>query len=84
MSTPVVIRGTLRPDGQLELAEKVALPPGPVQVTVQPVKMTVLEFVRQMEIEREGTGYVPRTREEIDADLNAMRDEWEEHQLALE
>ena len=26
----------------------------------------------------------PRSTEEIDAELNAMRDEWEEHQLALE
>jgi hypothetical protein len=31
----VVVEGRLRPDGTLELDDKVALPPGPVRVTVE-------------------------------------------------
>jgi hypothetical protein len=33
----VVVEGTVQPNGTLEVTEKVDLPPGRVQVTVQPV-----------------------------------------------
>ena len=39
MIAPVVVSGLVLPDGRLELCEIVYLPPGPVQVTVQPVPM---------------------------------------------
>jgi hypothetical protein len=38
MSTgPIVIEGTVKPDGTLEVAGKVSLPPGPVLVTIVPL-----------------------------------------------
>ena len=36
----VIVQGTLRPDGTLELDEKPPLTPGRVQVTLQPVTLT--------------------------------------------
>ena len=36
-SAPVVVRGTLQPDGSLRLDEAPDLPPGPVVVTLQAV-----------------------------------------------
>jgi hypothetical protein len=89
----VVLRSTLRPDGTLELAEPVGLPPGPVEVTVKPAPAAAparapagdwWQVLQQIRADREARGFVWRTGEEIDADLNAMRDEWEEHQHALE
>lgn len=35
-ATEIVVGGTLRPDGTLELDEKLALPPGRVTVTLRP------------------------------------------------
>ena len=37
MSSAVVIQGVVKPDGTLELQEKVNMPPGRVQVTVSPL-----------------------------------------------
>jgi hypothetical protein len=84
-ATPIIVRGVVKDDGTLELAEKVNLPPGPVQVTVQPAPVD--EFLARMEKIRAdlaASGYVPRTREQIDAEINEMRDEWEEQQLERE
>ncbi len=36
-ATAVVVEGRVQPDGSLELTQKVSLPAGPVQVTIQPV-----------------------------------------------
>lgn len=88
--TQVVVNGTLKADGTLELDEKPNLPPGPVEVVVQakapPASeqedlMTVLERIWQGQKER---GHVPRTREEIDADIDALRDEWEQRLAKLD
>jgi hypothetical protein len=84
-STPIVLKGVVKEDGTLELSEKVNLPPGPVQVTVQAAPVD--DFLARMEKIRadlQASGYVPRSKEEIDAELREMRDEWEEHQLELE
>jgi Skp family chaperone for outer membrane proteins len=89
MSSQVVVHGRLRPDGTLELDERVNLPPGEVQVTIQPVaeemgKENFAAFLQQVRAEQETYGFVPRTREQIDAELQAMRDEAEEEMRALE
>jgi len=34
-AAPVILQGVVKPDGTLELTEKVNLPPGPVLVSVQ-------------------------------------------------
>src|SRR4051812_35237245 len=82
--TSLVMKGTVKPDGTLELEGTTSLPPGPVRValtvTAEPETQredtwTVLERIWK---ENAARGAKPRTREEIDADLNALRDELEE------
>jgi hypothetical protein len=90
-STPVIVHGIVRPDGSLELNQPVALPPGEVEVTVQPVaapqqpkKKDVLAVLERIWAEREAMGLRGRSKEQIDADIQAMRDEWDERQAELE
>jgi hypothetical protein len=82
--------GTVRPDGTLELDGKTSLPPGRVQVTLSIVPeassakedtWTVLERIWK---ENEVLGLKPRTAEEIDAYINGLRDELEEHAIQIE
>jgi hypothetical protein len=84
-----VVSGTLRPDGTLELAEALHLPPGQVRVTVEALApaappsrdiMQVLDRIHKAQRER---GFVGRSKEEIDADVNALRDEWEDRMESL-
>ncbi len=89
MSTEaVVLRGTLRPDGSLELDGKVPLPSGPVEVTVRPLAPTRGEdlpsLLARIRAEQQAAGHVPRTREQIDEEVRRLRDEWDEHQAAVE
>ena len=87
MATPVVeIQGTLQADGTLVLDEKPNLPPGRVRVTVQPseVQGDVIDVLRRIHAEQAARGHVPRSREEIDADIAAMRQEDEERMQAIE
>ncbi len=85
----VEVQGTLQPDGTLVLDEKPNLPAGRVKVEVEviepesvgPGAWAVLERIWA---ERKALGLVPRSAEEIDAELGALRDEWEDHQQALE
>ncbi len=86
----VVVQGTLKANGMLELAGPVALPPGPVEVTVRAIAATApatgdwWEVLQKIRAEQMALGHTPRSVEEIDAEINAARDEWEEHQLAIE
>jgi hypothetical protein len=88
-TTTVVIEGTVRPDGTLEVTQKVNLPAGRVHVTVQPVAepvqpdrfWTMMESIREARL---ASGRAPRTREEIDAEIMATRDEAEEEMQAVE
>ena len=88
-SMQVVVHGVLNPDGTLQLRQPVNLPPGEVRVTVETVKepssredvVTVLERIRA---EQRTRGHVPRTREEVDAEISAMRDEAEEQMQQIE
>jgi hypothetical protein len=82
MSQEVVqLRGTLKADGTLELPTKVALPPGPVEVTVRPVAAPggedLLSLLARIRAEQQASGHVARTREEIDEEVRQLRDEWE-------
>ena len=87
---PVVVHGRIRPDGTLELNQPVGLPPGEVQVTVEPVaggtepKEDLLTLMKRIREAQRARGYQPRTRREIDAELNQMRDEAEEEMLEIE
>lgn len=84
----VEIQGTLRGDGTLVLDEKPSLPPGRVRVTVQPVlnytQTDIWKFFEQLRAEQQARGFVPRSKEEIDADIAAMRDEDDERTQQIE
>jgi hypothetical protein len=84
----LVLQGILRADGVLELPGPVELPPGPVEVTLrvlaQPEGEDLATFLARIRAEQQARGYKSPTREEIDADIRQMRDEWEEHQLGIE
>jgi hypothetical protein len=87
MATPVVeIQGTLQADGTLVLDEKPNLPPGRVRVTVQSSEAQgdVIDVLRRIHADQAARGHVPRSREEIDADIAAMRQEDEERMQAIE
>jgi hypothetical protein len=84
------IYGTLKADGTLELDENPNLPPGRVQVILSAApaeagaKESVWTVLDKIWAERTALGIHGRTREEIDAGVKALRDEWEEHMLSLE
>jgi hypothetical protein len=82
----VEVQGTVQPDGTLVLDEKLTLPPGRVRVTVQPMVQFPMDdpFWQRMQAIWDGQkarGHVPRSKEEIDAELRALRDEAEEEIL---
>jgi hypothetical protein len=86
----VVVPGVIRNDGTLEVSAKVGLAPGPVEVTVRAKVSTPgaggdwWDALQRLQAIHKASGAGARSAEEIDADINVGRDEWEEHQLALE
>ena len=83
-ATEVVLRGTLRPDGMVELEHEPGLPPGPVRVRLEALDapgeggdlITVLERIHASPRAR---GAPTRTAEEIEASRRAFREEVAEH-----
>lgn len=90
MSTMVaVVTGVVRPDGTLELEEKLMLPAGPVQVTVvaTPNLPTDDPFWQRMQTiwaGQKARGHVPRSVADVEAEKQAARDEWDERMRRLE
>ncbi len=89
MAAPVVeIQGTLQSDGTLILDEKPALPPGRVCVRVQPLadlmRTPVWQVLEKIWAEQRASGHVSRSKEEIDADIAAMRQEDEDRMREIE
>ena len=85
----MVVEGTLKPDGTLELDEKLPLPAGRVQVIVQPLPELPKDdpFWQMMQRIWEGQkkrGHVPRNREQVEAERRQMREEWEERMQRIE
>jgi hypothetical protein len=88
-ATHVVIEGTIKPDGTLELDGKLELPPGRVQLIVQPLPDLPRDdpFWQMMEriwSAQRARGHVPRSKDEIDREIRAMRDEAEEEMAEVE
>ncbi len=82
MSTHQVnVRGTIKPDGSLELEEKLPLPPGHVQVSIQPDEPPTSEdwwqYLQRSRAELEAAGAGFRSGEEIDAFIEQVRGESE-------
>jgi hypothetical protein len=75
----VVVQGIVTADGTLELAEKLTVPAGRVQVAIQPLADVSNDpFLQRMEriwAGQRARGHVPRTREEIDAELRELRED---------
>jgi hypothetical protein len=87
--TNVVLGGTLNADGSLQLDERPNLPPGRVQVIVHPVEPaksteSILDTIHGIWKHQNERGHIPRTKDEIDAELLLMREEWQTLQLAIE
>ena len=86
----VVLHGLVQADGTLEVAGKVALTPGPVEITVRTVPSAApgvgdwWDVLQKVRAEQAARGKTPRSAAEIDAEITAARDEWEDYQLALE
>jgi hypothetical protein len=86
----VIVEGTLKPDGTLELDQKVSLAPGRVQVIVQPLLkpapprrglVEVMDDIRQSQRAR---GYQGRTPEEMQAEDKACQEEDEDYERRCE
>jgi hypothetical protein len=85
----IEILGTLQADGTLVLDEKPNLPPGRMRVVLYPIISLPTDdpFWQAMQAiwdAQKRAGVVPRTREEIDAQLREMDEESEEEMREIE
>jgi hypothetical protein len=86
-ATSITIEATLQPDGvTLHLEKKLALPPGRVTVTVQPIGpnngATMLEILDRIHQNQQRRGRTPMTEEEMAAEMARWRaedDEYDRH-----
>ena len=87
ISNAIEIQGTLREDGTLVLDHKPDLPPGRVKVIVQAIpdytQTDIWQFFERLWAEQRARGHIPRSKEEIDADLEAARQEDEERRQRM-
>jgi hypothetical protein len=81
-ATHVVVEGTLKPDGSLELDSKLDLPPGRVQLIVQP--LTELpkddpfwQMMQRIWADREAAELTPRRTEDVEAQRRVLREDVE-------
>ncbi len=88
---PTTVMGTLKPDGVLELDEKLNLPAGRVRVTVESLVESAGEtqdpFMARWEAiwaRQKARGHVPRSAEEVEAERRARAAESEEELLECE
>jgi hypothetical protein len=76
----VVIEGTLKPDGTLELDEKPNLTPGRVTVVLRQESESALpkenwwQFLQRIRAEREAAGYPFMNEEELKAHIDWLRE----------
>ncbi|HJT33845.1 MAG TPA: hypothetical protein VJ783_17495 [Pirellulales bacterium] len=85
----LVVEGTVKPDGSLELDARLTLPPGRVQLVVQPLPELpkndpFWERMKQIWAGQKARGQSPRTKEEIDASTHALRAEAEDEMQQVE
>jgi hypothetical protein len=78
----VVVGGTLKPDGTLELDQQPSLAPGRVKVTLQPVqagaapRSGLTDVIDEICRGQQARGYHGRSAEEIAAELREGEDEY--------
>jgi hypothetical protein len=85
----VTLEAVLKPDGTLELAERVALPPGRVQVTIVPLpdlppNDPFWQRMQALWAAQRARGHVPRDAREVEQARQEVRDEWEERMRRIE
>ena len=80
--TAIVVEGTIKPDGTLELKQKLSLPPGRVTVVLQQESQpgtTPQEgwwpYMQRVRVEREAAGYHFMSEAEMEAHLRWLREE---------
>ncbi len=79
--TGTVVDATLKPDGTLELDQKLNLTPGRVQVIVQqlskpiPAKPGLVEVMDEIRASQKATGYNGRTLEAMQAEEKDRQEE---------
>jgi hypothetical protein len=83
-----ILEGTVRPDGTLELHQKVNLPPGKVQVTLVarpdlPQDDPFWQLLGDIWAGQKARGHIPRTAEDVEAERRAVRDDWEERMAQI-
>lgn len=76
----ILVEGVVRPDGSLDVLQKIPLPAGPVQVTVESVSQAPQpeRFWKMMETiwaNLKADRRTPPTVEEIDAQVAAIRND---------
>jgi hypothetical protein len=80
--TAIIVQGIVKADGTLELAEKLNVPAGRVQVVIQPLPDVSSEaFLKRMEAMWAGQkarGHIPRSVEQVEAERRALRDEMDD------
>jgi hypothetical protein len=84
----VIVMGTLKADGTLELDERPALAPGRVQVAIVPTptptaggpRRTLLDILDEVRASQTARGYQGRSIEEMEADEAARRADDEEYE----
>ena len=87
-----VIEATLKPDGTLVLDSKPNIPPGRVQVIVQPLQGSVpapirrglVEVMDEIRASQRARGYQGRTLEEAQAEEKARQEEDTEYENRFE
>jgi len=78
-STQVEVQGTLRPDGTVQLSQPVDLPPGQVRVILQSLEEPAASpdrfwsMMDEIWTAQRARGHQPRSKEEIDAEIAALR-----------
>ena len=82
MQRAYIVKGSLTDSRTVHLDEPVSIPAGKVRVIVEVAerarKMSHEEFLVWLQQRQDARGHVPRTREEVDADLRAERESWDD------
>ena len=82
-ATHVVVEGTLKADGSLELDGKLNLPPGRVQLIVQPLPQLpkddpFWQMMQQIWAARTAAELAPRGTEDVEGQRRALREDVDE------
>jgi hypothetical protein len=90
MTVPAItLEAVVTPDGTLELPERIALPPGRVQVTIVPLpdlppNDPFWQRMQALWAAQRARGHVPRSSQEVEEERQAVRDEWEDRMRRIE